>query len=40
MLALTLARYSYVLETGRFALQGPADDLPPDERVRRTYLDI
>jgi branched-chain amino acid transport system ATP-binding protein len=40
MLALTVARYSYVLETGSLALQGPADDLLRDEGVRKAYLGI
>jgi branched-chain amino acid transport system ATP-binding protein len=40
MLALTLARYSYVLETGSLVLHGPADELLRDEGVRRAYLGI
>jgi len=40
MLALTLARYSYVLETGSLVLHGPADDLLRDEGVRKAYLGI
>jgi branched-chain amino acid transport system ATP-binding protein len=40
MLALTLARYSYVLETGSLVLQGPADELLRDEGVRKAYLGI
>ena len=40
MLALTLARYSYVLETGNLVLHGPADDLLRDEGVRKAYLGI
>jgi branched-chain amino acid transport system ATP-binding protein len=40
MLALTLARYSYVLETGTLVLHGPADELLRDEGVRRAYLGI
>jgi branched-chain amino acid transport system ATP-binding protein len=40
MLALTLARYSYVLETGTLALHGPAADLLRDEGVRKAYLGI
>jgi branched-chain amino acid transport system ATP-binding protein len=40
MLALTLARYSYVLETGRLVLHGPADALLRDEGVRKAYLGI
>jgi branched-chain amino acid transport system ATP-binding protein len=37
-LALGLARYAYVLETGRVALQGPAHELHDNEHVRRAYL--
>ena len=37
-LALRLARYGYVLETGRVALHGPARDLHEHEHVRRAYL--
>jgi len=40
MLALTLARYSYVLETGSLVLHGPADELLHDEGVRKAYLGI
>jgi branched-chain amino acid transport system ATP-binding protein len=40
MLALTLARYGYVLETGSLVLQGPAADLLRDEGVRKAYLGI
>jgi branched-chain amino acid transport system ATP-binding protein len=40
MLALTLAGYGYVLETGRLVLQGPADDLLRNEGVRKAYLGI
>jgi branched-chain amino acid transport system ATP-binding protein len=40
MLALTLARYGYVLETGSLVMQGPADDLLRDEGVRKAYLGI
>jgi branched-chain amino acid transport system ATP-binding protein len=40
MLALTLARYSYVLETGSLVLHGPADQLLRDEGVRKAYLGI
>jgi branched-chain amino acid transport system ATP-binding protein len=40
MLALTLAGYGYVLETGRLVLQGPADALLLDEGVRKAYLGI
>jgi branched-chain amino acid transport system ATP-binding protein len=37
-LALRLASYGYVLETGRIALEGPAVDLHEHEHVRRAYL--
>ncbi len=40
MLALTLARYGYVLETGSLVLHGPADELLRDEGVRKAYLGI
>ncbi len=37
-LALHLASYGYVLETGRITLHGPADVLRENEHVRRAYL--
>ena len=37
-LALHLASYGYVLETGRIALHGPTDVLRENEHVRRAYL--
>ena len=37
-LALRLARYAYVLETGRIALEGEARAIHEDEHVRRAYL--
>jgi branched-chain amino acid transport system ATP-binding protein len=37
-LALTLADYAYVLETGTVALEGPAADLHENDHVRRAYL--
>jgi branched-chain amino acid transport system ATP-binding protein len=40
MLALTLAPYGYVLETGRLVLEGPAGDLLRDEGVRKAYLGL
>jgi len=40
MLALTLAGYGYVLETGNLVMQGPADALLRDEGVRKAYLGI
>ena len=37
-LALKLARYAYVLETGSIALEGLARELHDNEHVRRAYL--
>lgn len=37
-LALGLARYAYVLETGRIALEGEARAIREDEHVRKAYL--
>jgi len=37
-LALALADYGYVLETGNIALEGNATDLRQDDEVRKTYL--
>jgi branched-chain amino acid transport system ATP-binding protein len=37
-LALRLARFAYVLETGTIALQGPAHELNDNEHVKRAYL--
>jgi len=37
-LALGLADYAYVLETGRVTLEGPAATLRDDPHVRRAYL--
>lgn len=37
-LALQLARFAYVLETGCVALEGPANDLHENDHVRRAYL--
>ena len=37
-MALKLANRAYVLETGRIALSGPADQLHGNEHVRRAYL--
>ena len=37
-LALRLADYAYVLETGTVALEGPAHDLHENDHVRRAYL--
>jgi len=40
MLALTLAQYGYVLETGRLVMQGKAQDLLRDEGVKKAYLGL
>jgi branched-chain amino acid transport system ATP-binding protein len=37
-LALRLADYAYVLETGSVALEGPAKELHENDHVRRAYL--
>lgn len=37
-LALRLANYAYVLETGNVALEGPARELHQNDHVRRAYL--
>jgi branched-chain amino acid transport system ATP-binding protein len=37
-LALKLARYAYVLETGSIALEGPAHELHDNAHVKRAYL--
>jgi branched-chain amino acid transport system ATP-binding protein len=37
-LALQIADYGYVLQTGRIALAGPARDLLVDPRIRDAYL--
>jgi branched-chain amino acid transport system ATP-binding protein len=39
-LALGIADYAYVLQTGRIALQGRASDLENNEQVREIYLGI
>jgi branched-chain amino acid transport system ATP-binding protein len=40
MLALTLAQYGYVLETGNLVMQGAAQELLRDEGVKKAYLGI
>jgi branched-chain amino acid transport system ATP-binding protein len=40
MLALTLAQYGYVLQTGSLVMQGRAQDLLRDEGVKRAYLGL
>jgi branched-chain amino acid transport system ATP-binding protein len=37
-LALELAEYAYLLETGRIVMDGPAEEIGADEGVRRAYL--
>jgi branched-chain amino acid transport system ATP-binding protein len=37
-MALAVADYGYVMETGRIVLEGTADALLGDENVRRAYL--
>ena len=37
-MALKLAHYAYVLETGKVVLHGPASALAADDRVRSAYL--
>jgi branched-chain amino acid transport system ATP-binding protein len=39
-LALEIAQYAYVLQTGRTVLEGPAKDLAGDKQVQRIYLGI
>ncbi|MCP4319500.1 MAG: ABC transporter ATP-binding protein [Hyphomicrobiales bacterium] len=39
-LALDLANYAYVLETGDMALEGPAGELHDNEHVRAAYLGV
>jgi branched-chain amino acid transport system ATP-binding protein len=38
--ALTLAHRACVLESGRMVLEGPAQDLLGDERLKRAYLGL
>jgi branched-chain amino acid transport system ATP-binding protein len=40
MLALTLAKYGYVLETGSLVMEGKADELLRDAGIRKAYLGI
>jgi branched-chain amino acid transport system ATP-binding protein len=39
-LALDIADYAYVLQTGRIALEGPAAELQRNDQVREIYLGI
>lgn len=38
--ALKLAQYAYVLEHAQIALEGNAEDLAGDDRVRKAYLGL
>ena len=38
MMALDIADYAYVLESGRIVLAGRGKDLLDDEKVQRAYL--
>ena len=37
-MALELAKYAYVFETGEIVLEGPAQQLKESEEVKRAYL--
>ena len=37
-MALSIADYAYVLETGKITLEGPARELAESEEVRKAYL--
>src|SRR3569623_140696 len=39
-LALAIADYAYVLQTGRVALEGPAQQLVRNDQVREIYLGV
>ena len=39
-LALALSSRVYVLEAGRMVLDGPADEIAVDDRIRRAYLGV
>jgi branched-chain amino acid transport system ATP-binding protein len=38
LMALDVAKRGYVMETGRIAIEGPAEELKTNEQVRKTYL--
>ena len=40
MMALSIANYGYVMETGRVVMDGPAEKLLADEDVREFYLGL
>ena len=37
-MALSISDRAYVLETGKITIEGPAQDLLNDERVKKAYL--
>jgi branched-chain amino acid transport system ATP-binding protein len=37
-MALQLARYAYIIETGRIVMEGPAAEVSRDETIRHAYL--
>ena len=37
-MALSIANYAYVLETGRITIEGPAAELSQSEEIRKAYL--
>ena len=37
-MALSIANYAYVLETGKITLEGPAEELAASEEVKKAYL--
>ena len=39
-LALSVASYGYVLETGNIILEGPTKDLESNPEVRKAYLGV
>ncbi len=39
-LALDCADRAYVLQSGRIEIEGPADELAADDRIRKAYLGI
>ncbi len=38
LVALNIANYGYVLETGHITLEGPANELANNDEVRKAYL--
>ena len=39
-LALALADYAYVLESGRVAVEGPSSELSEHDEIRKVYLGL